>query len=49
MISFKRHREILLSFQGGFSKMYRTYRKILNSVEGDFQILVKCGMFYKKF
>ena len=29
--------------------MYRTCRNILNSDEGDFQILVKCGMFYKKF
>ena len=29
--------------------MYRTYRKILNADEGDFQILVKCGIFYKKF
>ena len=38
-------REILLSFQGGFSKVYRTHRKILNSDEGDFQILVKSGMF----
>ena len=35
-------REIFLSFQGGFSKMHRTYRKIL---EGDFEILVKSGMF----
>ena len=33
------------SFQGGFSKMYRIYRKILNSDEGDFEILVKSGMF----
>ena len=38
-------REIFLSFQGGFSKMYRIYRKILNSDEGDFEILVKSGMF----
>ena len=28
--------EIFLSFQGGFSKMYRIYRKILNPDEGDF-------------
>ena len=42
-------REIFLSFQGGFSKMYRIYRKILNSDEGDFEILVKSGMFQKKF
>ena len=38
-------REIFLSFQGGFSKMYRIYRKILNSDKGDFEILVKSGMF----
>ena len=37
-------REIFLSFQGGFSKMYRIYRKILNSDEGGFKILVKSGM-----
>ena len=29
--------------------MYRIYRKILNSDEGDFEILLKSGMFYKKF
>ena len=29
--------------------MYRIYRKILNSDEGDFEILVKSGMFYKNF
>ena len=38
-------REIFLSFQGGFSKMYRIYRKILNSAGGDFEILLKSGMF----
>ena len=38
-------REIFLSFQGGLSKMYRIYSKILNSGEGDFKILVKSGMF----
>ena len=38
-------REIFLSFQGGFSKMYRIYRKIFNSDEGDFEILVKSGIF----
>ena len=38
-------RKILFLFQGGFSKMYRIYRKILNSDEGDFKILVKSGMF----
>ena len=41
----KSTREMFLSFQGGFSKMYRIYRKILNSDEGDFEILVKSGMF----
>ena len=45
VISLKRASEILLSFQGGLSKMYRKYRKILYSYEGDFQIKVKCGMF----
>ena len=29
--------------------MYRIYRKILNTDKVDFQILVKCGMFQKKF
>ena len=29
-------REIFLSFQGGLSKIYRIYRKILNSDEGSF-------------
>ena len=29
-------REIFLSFHGGLSKMYRIYRKILNSDGGDF-------------
>ena len=29
-------REIFLLFQGGLSKMYRIYRKILYSDEGDF-------------
>ena len=38
-------REIFLSFQGGFSKMYKIYRKILNSDEGDFETLVKSDMF----
>ena len=32
-------REVFFSFQGGFSKMYRTYRKIVNSHQGDFLIL----------
>ena len=29
--------------------MYRMYRKILNSNERGFEILVKSGVFYKKF
>ena len=37
--------KLFLSFQGGFSKMYRIYRKILNSDEEDFEILVKSDMF----
>ena len=41
-------REIFLSFQGGLSKMYRLYRKILNSDAGGFEVLVKSGMFLKK-
>ena len=41
--------DIFLSLQGGLSKMYRIYRKILNSDEGDFEILVKSGIFRKKF
>ena len=47
VISFKRVyiQEIFLSFQGGLSKMYRIYRTILNSDQGDFQILVKSGVF----
>ena len=46
MISLKKASgRLFLSFQGGLSKMYRKYRKILNSDEGDFQILMKCDMF----
>ena len=30
-------REIFHSFQGGFRKMYRIYRKILGSFQGDFE------------
>ena len=41
----KSTREIFLSFQESVSKMYRIYRKILNSVEEDFEVLVKSGMF----
>ena len=29
--------------------MYRAYRKIPNSDEGGFEILLKSGMFWKKF
>ena len=29
-------REVIFSFQGGFSKMYRIYRKIVDSFQGDF-------------
>ena len=29
--------------------MYGIYKKILNSDQGDFQILVKSGMFKKRF
>ena len=32
----KRIREVCFSFQGGFSKLYRIYRKIVNSFQGDF-------------
>ena len=35
----KRIREVFFSFQGGFSKMYRIYRKIANPFQGDFLIL----------
>ena len=42
-------REIFFSFQGGLTQMYRIYRKILNSDQGDFQILVKSGGFRRNF
>ena len=32
-------KEIFFSFQGAFSKMYRIYRKIVNSFQEDFLIL----------
>ena len=32
-------REVFFSFQGGFSKMYRIYRIIGNSHQGDFLFL----------
>ena len=38
-------REIFLSFQGGFWKMYRLYRKILGSFQGGFEIFLKKGVF----
>ena len=38
-------REISFHFKAVFQKMYRIYRKILNSDEGDFEILVQSGMF----
>ena len=28
-------REVFFSFQGGFSKLYRIYRKIVNSFQGE--------------
>ena len=31
--------EVFFSFQGGFSKKYRIYRKIINSNQGDFLVL----------
>ena len=37
----ERIREVFFSFQGGFSKMYRIYSKIVNSFQGDFLILSK--------
>ena len=36
-------REIFLSFQGVLWKLYRIYKKIFHSDEGDFEILVKYG------
>ena len=32
-------REVFFSFQGDFSKMYRIYRKIVTSFQGDLLIL----------
>ena len=29
--------------------MYRIYKKIINSDQGDFEMLVKSGVFWKKF
>ena len=42
-------KEIFLSFQGGLSKMYWIYRKILNSDEGGFEVLVKVVCFRTNF
>ena len=42
-------REILLSFQGDFSKMYRIYKKISDSFQGDFEFLLKSGSFLSIF
>ena len=42
-------REIFLSFQGGFRKMYRLYRKILGSFQGGFEIFLKRGGILDKF
>ena len=41
----KGNREIFFSFQGGFSKMYRIYRKIVYSFQGYFLILSKVVCF----
>ena len=38
-------REVFFTFQGGFSKMYRKYRKIVNSFQGDFTNLFKVVCF----
>ena len=35
----KGFREVFFSFQGRLAKMYRIYRKIVNSDQGDFLIL----------
>ena len=37
----RRIREIFLQFQGDFYKMYRTYSKIPDSFQGDFDFLLK--------
>ena len=42
-------REIFLSYQRGLWKMHRIDNKILHSEEGDFRILVKNGIYKKKF
>ena len=42
-------REIFLLFQGDFSKMYRIYKKIPNSFQGDFEFCSKSGAFERNF
>ena len=50
VISFKRASgKFCFHFREVFQQCIETHRKILNSDKGDFQILVKYGMFYKKF
>ena len=47
---FKRGiREIFLPFQGDLSKMYRMYREIPASFQGDFEFLLKKGYFLEEF
>ena len=47
VISYKTASErFSFHFREVLEKMYRIYRKILNSDEGDFKILVKSVMFY---
>ena len=41
MMSLNGHQEISLSFQGDFWKMYRIYRNILGSFQGDFEFFMK--------
>ena len=42
-------REDFFLFQGGFSKMYRIYRKIVNSFQGNFLILLNIVCFGRNF
>ena len=42
-------REVFLSFPGGFLKLYRIYKNILHSFQGDFKISVKSDIFLKNF
>ena len=41
-------REIFLSFQGDFYKMYRIYRKILCSFQGGFEFFMKKWYIFDK-